>query len=584
MSLVSYERRGAVAILQLNNPPFNAFSETLLEDFSRVLERYSQDPHALIAIVCGQGDDFSIGALRNELGVVYNSDAARPLVEAVEASRKPLVAVMHGRVFGAALELVLACQWRLATADALIGAPEIHVSLPPGAGATQRLPRLIGVAPALDLLMSGNPINADRALELGLVDGLLNRNWQERPQDILSWTAAHPNPVPCRDRNSLHAHTPVDYLKDFKALQAPDFFAYKGKAAILQLLEAALDGDFDSGYALEADLYLDAEQSGQSMALMAADDNDDAAAWGPLQQPDAKPVELNRITFTGESLPPGCRLDGPGPQRLWVHQNAKSDDFLDNVSASDVWLDLSTDSQLCRLKKYAELAGQMREGGVIVYGVCDGQSVDLDALPEQIEGHPIIAAFSYGEGPQSLLQFVKRETNTLDSVRMAVKGASTIGYACLHSTGKTPLGRALINLWTADLESLWAGGVSHDDTVRVLNNFGLPLPPDEQLARSSIKGVSTVPILDDESLLQAVLASMANQGCRLLDERLAMHPDDIDMIFTRGYGYPPYQFGPMAHWSPSVVQLHDSLLEFAERFGPTWEPASLLKRMAAEQR
>ncbi|MGE1153300.1 enoyl-CoA hydratase-related protein [Pseudomonas kitaguniensis] len=584
MSLVSYERLGAVAIFQLNNPPLNAFNETLLDDFSQVLERYNQDPQALIAIVCGQGDDFSIGALKSELGVVYNSDAARPLIEAVEVSSKPLVAVLHGRVFGAALELVLACQWRLATADALVGAPDIHIGLPPGAGATQRLPRLIGVAPAFELLMSADPINADRALELGLVDGLLDRTWQERPEEILAWTAAHPNPVPCRYRESLQAHTPVDYLKDFKARQTPDFFAYKGKTAILQLLETALCGDFDSGYALEADLYVDAEQSGQSMALMGAFDNADAAAWGPLYQPDAEPIELNGITLTGEKLPLGCRLDSPGPLRFWVQQVAESDPVLVNLSASDVWLDFSTDSQPCRLKRYAELAGQMRKGGVIVYGVRDGQTVDMDTLPEQIEGHPLLAAFSYGEGPLSLLQFVKRETDHLDSVRMAVKGASAMGYACLHSTGTTPLGKVLIDRWAADLKSLWAAGVSHDDTVRVANNFGLPLPPVEWLAKSSIKDVSTVPMLDDESLLRAVLASMANQGCRLLDEGLAMHPDDIDMIFTRGYGYPPYQFGPMAHWSADVVLLHDSLLAFAEQFGPTWEPASMLKRMAAEQR
>jgi len=100
MSLVNYRREGSLALLQLNNPPFNAFSEALLDDFARCLALYEQDGEARLAVVHGQGADFSIGALAHELGVVYNSDAARPLVDAVEACAKPLIPDARSRTGG----------------------------------------------------------------------------------------------------------------------------------------------------------------------------------------------------------------------------------------------------------------------------------------------------------------------------------------------------------------------------------------------------------------------------------------------------------------------------------------------------
>jgi|GEM_PF-2056688 len=580
MSLVNYRREGSLALLQLNNPPFNAFSEALLDDFSRCLALYEQDGEARLAVVHGQGADFSIGALAHELGVVYNSDAARPLVDAVEACAKPLIALMHGRVLGAGLELALACHWRVATANARIGVPEIHIGLPPGAGATQRLPRLIGIEPAVKMLIEGTLITAAQARDLKLVDKVLEEDWSGHFNDIADWAATLGAPLQTRNRTHLLAQTPHNFLSEFRAAQPAEFFAYKGKAAILQAVEAIDSDAFDKGYELEERLYLEVEQSGQKMALMNSFLHDEAAAWRITGRPDEHAPQIAAVTLSAAQLPIGCKLSVDGLQINWIKPDATRPQTLAALETTDVWLDCTEGFQADRLEAVASYCAAMKPGAVIVYAIREGESVDLTQLPEQIQGHALLPAFVYGTGPKTLLQFWVRESNRSQHIQLAVRGARAIGLACLHSRDQQPLGQEMIAGWTTDLDSLLAGGVSLESITRVCQRFGLSLTA----LQWSPPGSRPLPELDcpldDEGVLQAILCSIANQGCRQLSAGQAMHPEDIDMLVTRGYGYPPHQSASMARWSQSVVLLHDNLAKLQAQLGESWEPAPMLKRLA----
>lgn len=584
MSLVNYRREGALALLQLNNPPFNAFSETLLDDFARCLALYEQDGEARLAVVHGQGPDFSIGALAHELGSVYNSDAARPLVDAVEACAKPLIALLHGRVLGAGLELALACHWRVATANARIGVPEIHIGLPPGAGATQRLPRLIGIEPAVKMLVEGTIITAAQARELKLVDKVLDEEWSGNFNDIADWAAMLDAPLPTRNRSDLLAQTAENFFSEFRAAQSVEFFAYKGKVAILQALEAIDPDEFDKGYELEERLYLEVEQSGQKMALMNSFLHDEAAAWRITGRPDEHSLPLGAVTLSAAQLPIGCKLSVDGLQINWIKPDAMRSQTLAALQATDVWLDCSEGPQADRLEAFASDCAVMKPGAVIVYAIREGESVDLAQLPEQIQGHALLPAFLYGTGPKTLLQFWGRESNQLQHVQLAVRGARAIGLACLHSKGQRLLGQEMMAGSATDFDSLLAGGVSLESITGVCQGFGLSLAAMQWSPLGSCPVTAFDCSLDDETVLQAVLCSIANQGCRQLSAGLAMNPEDIDMLVTRGYGYPPYQSGPMARWAQNVVLLHDNLVKLQAQFGESWEPAPMLKRLAKELR
>jgi enoyl-CoA hydratase/carnithine racemase len=174
VSLVEYSVDGAVAVLTLNRPPMNALSAAVAADLASAVEQAS-DP-AVRAVVVTGSPNFAAGADINELKAATSgddkalaSDLGRALT-ALERLPKPVIAAVRGFALGGGLELALACDFRYLSEDARVGVPEIKLGIYPGAGGTQRLPRLIGLAKARDLIYTGRHVRAAEALEIGLAD------------------------------------------------------------------------------------------------------------------------------------------------------------------------------------------------------------------------------------------------------------------------------------------------------------------------------------------------------------------------------------------------------------------------------
>jgi enoyl-CoA hydratase/carnithine racemase len=174
-ALVSSERRSdGVAIVRLDRPPVNALSRALLTELAEVARALTADAAVRAVVVCGEGKAFAAGADISEFG---DQDAAREIgarfraaFDALAAIPRPVIAAIHGVALGGGLELALACDLRVAADTARVGQPEILLGIIPGAGATQRLARLVGPARAKDLIWSGRQVKADEALAMGLVD------------------------------------------------------------------------------------------------------------------------------------------------------------------------------------------------------------------------------------------------------------------------------------------------------------------------------------------------------------------------------------------------------------------------------
>src|SRR6202140_1577092 len=175
--LVQFTRDNGIAVITINNPPVNALSPGVPEGISEALDQIAQDESVKAVVLIGGGRTFVAGADIKEFGKMVSGKprgaGLLPLLLKIEDSSKPVIVAIHGTAFGGGLELAMAGHYRVALSTAQVGQPEAKLGLIPGAAGTQRLPRLAGVARAVEMCTSGNPVKAEEALKCGIVDRLI---------------------------------------------------------------------------------------------------------------------------------------------------------------------------------------------------------------------------------------------------------------------------------------------------------------------------------------------------------------------------------------------------------------------------
>src|ERR1051325_6483624 len=176
--LVQLSKDNDIAIIMINNPPVNALSPGVPEGISEAIEQVDKDPTVKAAVVIGAGKTFVAGADIKEFGKMTSGKASEriafvPLLNRIEDCSKPVVMAIHGTAFGGGLELAMAGHYRVAAPSAQVGQPEVKLGIIPGAAGTQRLPRLAGVAKAVEMCAFGEPISAKDAFAAGVVDRLI---------------------------------------------------------------------------------------------------------------------------------------------------------------------------------------------------------------------------------------------------------------------------------------------------------------------------------------------------------------------------------------------------------------------------
>ena len=270
---VRFDRIEAVGVITLDNPPVNAFSLSQRIGVSEALTAGLQDPDIQAFVICGSGRMFSAGADIREFdtGVAGESPTLMDLISLIEDSPKPVVCALHGTALGGGCELSLACHSRIAIPGTRIGLPEVTLGIVPGAGGTQRLPRLIGVLPALDAIVSGKPMTAEKAHELGLVDGLANDS-----DDLLkiSVSIAHglsigpepPKKTRDRDGHLLEAQNRPELFDEFRSRISRRARGFEAPFACIDCVEAATTMSFENGLAFEREVFLRCRSSNQSLS------------------------------------------------------------------------------------------------------------------------------------------------------------------------------------------------------------------------------------------------------------------------------------------------------------------------------
>src|SRR5579863_5876597 len=175
--LVALSRRQDVAVITVQNPPVNALSPGVPEGLGESIAAASSDPGVRAVVVIGGGKTFIAGADIKELEKAAAGNHTGPdlhaLLAHIEDCPKPVVMALHGTALGGGLEVAMAGHFRVAAAGAMMGQPEVNLGIIPGAEGTQRLPRLVGLAAAVDMCVSGKPVSAPEALRLGLIDRIV---------------------------------------------------------------------------------------------------------------------------------------------------------------------------------------------------------------------------------------------------------------------------------------------------------------------------------------------------------------------------------------------------------------------------
>ncbi len=259
---VSCERRGAISLITVNNPPVNALGAGVRQGLVSCLEQANTDPETNIVVLTGGGRTFPAGADITEFGKPMADPGLGEVITAYENSAKPVVAAIHGTALGGGLELALGCDYRCGSGDARVGLPEVKLGILPGAGGTQRLPRLIGVEASLNIICSGDFVAADKALGLGILDHIVEGDLVEGA--LVYAQSLIDKAKPRRRLRDLTASAPAELFETFEKSIARRARGYLAPFKCIEAIRGAVDLDFDAGLANERDLFMECMNSPQS--------------------------------------------------------------------------------------------------------------------------------------------------------------------------------------------------------------------------------------------------------------------------------------------------------------------------------
>ena len=270
---VNYSVNENIAILEVDNPPVNPLRSGVRAGLSEYIAKANNDESIEGIILTGAGRSFIAGADISEFGQKPDGPDLHTALKEIEFSKKPVLAAINGTALGGGLETALVCNYRMGTNKAIVGLPEVNLGLLPGAGGTQRLPRLIGPSQALKMMIAGTPMSAKKALQQGVIDAISENSLMDDAIAFLQEKIGldlneHPK---VRDKNEkvLEARGDDNVLSEAKALAAKTRRGQFAPGQIIACVEAAInEDDFDIGMKKESEYFLECLINPQREAMI----------------------------------------------------------------------------------------------------------------------------------------------------------------------------------------------------------------------------------------------------------------------------------------------------------------------------
>ena len=304
-SMVDYNVEGGVAVLTLNNPPVNALSQGVRQGLKEGVEKALADDSAQAIMIFCEGRTFIAGADISEFSSGPMEPNFHAVLSTMDASPKPIVAAIHGTALGGGLETALCCNYRVAVSSAKFGLPEVNLGLLPGAGGTQRLPRVVGVEKTLAMVTSGVPIGAAEAHQLGLIDQLVEGDLRAEAlafaKDKAAQGGSHPRVrdnddklQSAKDNPEIFAATRKMLARKTRGFLAPEYN--------IRCIEAAVNQPFDEGLKTEGKLFAELMAGPQSQAQQYFFFSERQAGKVPGLSDDAKELPIAKVGVIGGGL------------------------------------------------------------------------------------------------------------------------------------------------------------------------------------------------------------------------------------------------------------------------------------------
>lgn len=692
--LVQFSRDRDIAVITIDNPPVNALSPGVPEAIAAAIDMIENDAEIRAAVLIGAGRTFIAGADIKEFAKIRSGEKSRgaglhPLISRVEDCDKPIVMAIHGNAFGGGLELAMAGHYRVAVPSAQLGQPEVKLGIIPGAGGTQRLPRLVGVARAVEMCAGGNPIGAQDALRLGLLDRLIEGELLVGAVAFAREVRDKPF-VKTRDRNDklgaqeedrdLFAAARKSASKKQRGLSAP--------LAAIDAVEAATMLPFEQGSQFEKDLFMKCLRSAESEALIHVFFGEREVGKIPDVPKDTPTIPLNKVAVVGAGTMGGgiamVMANAGFPVLLKETDQAALDRGMvtiqKNYAASVQRGRLTQEFVDCALRLITPTLSYdgFSEADLVVEAVFEGMSVkkqvfgelssackscailasntstlDIDEIarassrPESVIG----THFFSPANVMRLLEIVRGRATSKEAIATCMQLAKTIGkVGVVVGNCRGFVGNRMFHPYRREAQFLVEEGARVEDVDRALYDFGMAMGP---LATGDLAGLDVgwrirkeyrhlekpgvrQPFAEDrlcelgrygqktkagwyrydenrralpddevEALLRTIAAekgipqrqisaeeivdrcllALVNEGARILEEGIALRAVDIDIIYINGYGFPAYRGGPMWYAdSLGLKHVCERIEEFCQQHGELWEPAQLLKQLAAENR
>lgn len=590
---VRQEVLDAVLVLTLCNPPVNALGAAVRGALGAALDRAERDPHIKAMVIRGDGRAFSAGADIREFGQSAQAPLLPDLCRRIEAFAKPVIAAMHGVALGGGFELGLAAHARVGMAGLRVGLPEVNLGILPGAGGTQRLPRLVGAEVALRMMLTGQPISAADALALGVLDAVA-----PDVDGLLAAALVLADAPPAADRRNGF-RDPVAY--EAAVAVARKEAAKSGlpaKSRIVDCVEAALLLPLDQGLTFERSAFDDLRASPEAAALRYAFLADrradhlptgfDASTALPVAHLGIWGAGAAAVGLTGAALRAGLKVTLCDPSRdalvsaleaVGLAQEAevsagrltpeaRDADWgrlfpaVDPMAFAGVQAIILTDAERPLAVDFAR--GLARDITVMVAGgVPNGAGRDVMGVVFAQGGLAEVALLD-GMSPRTIatgLGLLRKLG--LRPIKTGLRGQGPGIGARVTAAGRQAA------------QALIRSGVPVAQVTRAVSAF-LRLPS------GLAEGQGALMAIQDAQIADRVLAAMANDGAKLLSDGTAQAASDIDVVMVAGYGFSRTMGGPMYQADARGLMVMRRNLRIWAVEDAVWAPDPLFDTLIAD--
>ncbi|MFC4294928.1 3-hydroxyacyl-CoA dehydrogenase NAD-binding domain-containing protein [Novosphingobium tardum] len=516
MSVIRTEKHDDVLVIVADNPPVNALGAKVRQGLVDGIEQALGDDTVKAVVIRCDGRTFFAGADITEFGKAPVGPNLGEALDKMEASDKPVVAAIHGTALGGGCEVALACHYRVAVTSARLGLPEVKLGLIPGAAGTQRLPRVVGVANALPMVVKGDPISATKALEIGLIDRIVGA--QTLAADAIAFAREQiGKPVPRSSAGTAQQDAVRDpsIFDTFRQQNARGLRGFEAPEAAIQAVKASTEGSYADGVKRERELFVKLMSGTQSAAMRhyffaerAANKIDNVDAATPL-------IPVNKVGVIGAGTMGGGiamnflsagipvtivemqqdALDrGTGVMRRNYENSAKRGRMTgEQVEAAmgilqptlnygdladcDLVIEAVFESMDIKKEVFAKLDGIVKQGAILASNT---SYLDIDEIASATRRPEFVVGLHFFS-PANVMKLLEmvRGAKTSDAVLLTCMAlAKKIGKIAVVA-GNCPgfIGNRMLTPRQQQAQALIMEGANYWDVDDVLVDFGFPMGP-----------------------------------------------------------------------------------------------------------